>query len=64
MASENSQALSGIIAQEGVRPVWEQKGGEHSQIIPCPFAECQNPHTQPSPPPVCLAPAKRGQKGN
>lgn len=33
MASKSFQALSGIIAQEGggVRPVWEQRGGEHSQ---------------------------------
>lgn len=39
------QALSGIIAQEGVRPVWEQRGVEHSQTIPCPFGECLN-HTE------------------
>lgn len=32
VASKSFQALSGIIALEGgVRPVWEQRGGEHSQ---------------------------------
>lgn len=67
VASKSFQALPGVVAWGGgaVRSGWEQRGGEHSQTaFPAPLQSARTTHTEPSPPPVCLAPAKRAQKGN